>query len=69
MEIIILASLLSCNQASWLASGAVRSTAMSQSEKIDVIKEIKRATEPGCDLSVYSPIDDLGQDWLNESTR
>ena len=69
MEILLLASLLSCNQASWIASGAVKSTAMSASEKVDIIKEIKRATEPGCDLSGFYPVDDLGQNWLNESTR
>ena len=69
MEILLLASLLTCNQASWLASGAANSSAMSQSEKIDVINEIKRATEPGCDFSGIVVIDDLGQDWLNESTR
>ena len=69
MEIIILASLLSCNQASWIASGAANSSVMTVAEKQEVIKEIKQATVAGCDLSVYYPIDDLGQDWLNESTR
>ncbi len=69
MEILLLLSLLTCNQASWIAAGAADSDVMSASEKIDIIKELQRATEPGCDLSGYYPIDDLGQDWLNESTR
>ena len=66
---LILASLLNCNQATWLASGAAGSNVMSNTEKVEVINEIKRATEPGCDFSGIVIIDDLGQNWLNESTR
>ena len=69
MELILIATLLTCNQSSWIASGVAESEVMSRSEKIDIIKELKRATKPGCDLSEFFPVDDLGQDWLNESTR
>ena len=69
MEILLLLSLLTCSQASWIAAGAVESSTMTASEKGDVIKEVQRATEPGCDLSGFYPVDDLGQNWLNESTR
>ena len=68
MELLLLASLLTCNQASWIAQGAANSSVMTTAEKIDVLKEIKRAAAPGCDLSEYFPVDDLGQGWLDEST-
>ena len=62
----LLYSLLTCNQAQWIAEGALLSTAMSWEEKVEVIRELTRATEPGCEFYGY---EDIEIDWLDESTR
>ena len=62
----LLYSLLTCNQAQWIAEGALLSTAMSWEEKVEVIRELTRATEPGCQFNGYEQLD---LDWLDESTR
>ncbi len=66
METLLLASLLTCNQAQWIAEGALLSTAMSWEEKVEVIRELTLATEPGCEFSGYVDVD---FDFLDESTR
>jgi hypothetical protein len=62
----LLYSLLTCNQAQWIAEGALLSTAMSWEEKVDVIRELTRATEPGCEFDGYEHIEIRIHD---ESTR
>ena len=66
MEVLLFASLLTCSQAQWIAEGALLSTAMSWEEKVEVIRELTKATEPGCEFSGYVDID---LDFLDESTR
>jgi hypothetical protein len=61
-----LASLLTCNQAQWIAEGALLSSAMTWEEKVEVIRELTKATEPGCEFHGY---ESLEIDWLDESTR
>jgi len=62
----LLYSLLTCNQAQWIAEGALLSTAMSWEEKVEVIRELTRATEPGCEFSGYEHVEIRIHD---ESTR
>ena len=66
METLLLASLLTCNQAQWIAEGALQSSAMTWEEKVEVIRELTKATEPGCQFNGY---ESLELDWLDESTR
>jgi hypothetical protein len=66
MEALYLASLLTCSQAQWIAEGALLSSAMTWEEKVDVIREITKATEPGCEFDGYTQID---TNFFDESTR
>ena len=66
MELILASMLLTCNQAQWIAEGALQSSAMTWEEKVEVIRELTKATEPGCEFSGYV---DLDFDFLDESTR
>ena len=62
----LLYSLLTCNQAQCIAEGALLSTAMSWEEKVEVIRELTRATEPGCEFVGYEHMEIHIHD---ESTR
>jgi hypothetical protein len=66
MEALLFASLLTCNQAQWIAEGALTSSLMTWSEKVDVVRELMNATEPGCEFDGYVRIEDP---FFDESTR
>jgi nucleoside diphosphate kinase len=48
---ILLAALLTCSQAQWIAEGAMDASSLTLEEKIDVVRQLMAATEPGCELS------------------
>ena len=66
MEALLFASLLTCSQAQWIAEGALQSSAMTWEEKVEVIRELTLASEPGCEFSGYVQISDP---FFDESTR
>ena len=62
----LLASLLTCNQAQWIAEGALLSSVMTWEEKVEVVRELMNVTEPGCEFRDYVQIEDP---FFDESTR
>ena len=66
MELILASMLLTCSQAQWIAEGALLSSVMTWEEKVEVIRELTKATEPGCEFYGYI---DMEFDFLDESTR
>ena len=63
---LLLNTLLTCNQAQWIAEGAILSVGMTAGEKVEVIQEILNVTEPGCEFEGF---EDDGFYFPDESTR
>ena len=65
MELLLYA-LLTCEQAQWIAEGAILSSGMSAQERVEVIQELLNASEPGCQFGGFEHEDFYLSD---ESTR
>ena len=63
---LLLASLLTCNQAQWIAEGAMLASGLSAQERVEVIQELLNATEPGCEFAGFEDQEFYTPD---ESTR
>jgi hypothetical protein len=63
---LFLSSLLTCNQAQWIAEGAILASGLSAQQRVEVIQELLIASEPGCEFEGF---EDEEFYYTDESTR
>jgi len=54
METLLLASLLTCSQAQWIAEGAIKSVALTAEQRIEVVLRVQEQAEEGCEFEGFS---------------
>jgi hypothetical protein len=54
METILIASLLTCSQAQWIAEGALKSAGMTAEQRIEIVQRVQEQAEEGCEFEGFS---------------